>query len=172
MDLFFIDYDLIPLLIQENYLGSMGDKKSLGDIENMANASEFISLGDTLNRQVRKNQDWSLLPNLGFASAIAPCLLAQGQTFYPRFPEWLGKNSSQRKSRRLLKELKHKLGHRAQARKMDIQNEYVDLILTYLMKYLKKDKMDDIMEFMDDMNLSNEMLKEHVMGLSMDKKLV
>ena len=55
MDLFFIDYDLIPLLVQENYLTSMGDRKSPEDIDKMADAAEFISLGDSLNRQVRVN---------------------------------------------------------------------------------------------------------------------
>jgi len=94
MDLFFIDYDLIPLLVQENYLTSMGDKNSLNDLERMADAAEFISLGDSISRQVRTNQDWSLLPNMGLCSAVAPCLIAKGTTFYPRFPEWLGKNSS------------------------------------------------------------------------------
>jgi replication factor C subunit 1 len=60
----------------------------------MAEAADFISLGDEINRQVRTHQDWSLLPNLGFASSIAPALICQGTLFYPRFPEWLGKNSS------------------------------------------------------------------------------
>jgi replication factor C subunit 1 len=50
VDLFFIDYDLIPLLIQENYLNSMGDRKTLDDIERMADASDFISLGDSVSR--------------------------------------------------------------------------------------------------------------------------
>jgi replication factor C subunit 1 len=94
MDLFFIDYDLIPLLVQENYLTSMGDRSSLRDLNSLADAAEFISFGDCLARQVRTNQDWSLLPNMGLASSIAPCLIVKGATFYPRFPEWLGKNSS------------------------------------------------------------------------------
>lgn len=98
----------------------MGDRKSLDDIEKMADASEFISLGDAISRQIRSNQDWSLLPNMGFASSIAPTLLLKGSVFYPRFPEWLGKNSSNRKAKRLLRELKGVLGHRAQAKKMDI----------------------------------------------------
>ena len=121
MDLFFIDYDLIPLLVQENYLYALGERKSLEDIEKMADAADFMSLGDEINRQVRTNQDWSLLPNLGFASAIAPTLIIKGSLFYPRFPEWLGKNSSQRKSKRLLRELKLALGHKAQASKLAIQ---------------------------------------------------
>jgi replication factor C subunit 1 len=55
MDLFFIDYDLIPLLVQESYLNSMGDRKSMEDIEAMASAAEYISLGDIASRQLRQN---------------------------------------------------------------------------------------------------------------------
>lgn len=50
MDLFFIDYDLIPLLVQESYLSSMSDRKSLEDIEKMADAADYISLGDSVSR--------------------------------------------------------------------------------------------------------------------------
>ena len=46
MDLFFIDYDLIPLLVQENYLNSMGDRREMYDLNAMADAAEFISLSD------------------------------------------------------------------------------------------------------------------------------
>ncbi len=53
MDLFFIDYDFIPLLVQDSYLNAMGDRKSLEDVEAMADAAEYISLGDTVSRQVR-----------------------------------------------------------------------------------------------------------------------
>jgi replication factor C subunit 1 len=50
IDLFFIDYDMIPLLIQENYLTAMGDRKSLDDIEKLADAADYISMGDAVSR--------------------------------------------------------------------------------------------------------------------------
>ena len=52
MDMFFIDYDFVPLLVQENYLGAM-DRTftgSLSEVAKMANAAQFISLGDTVNK--------------------------------------------------------------------------------------------------------------------------
>ena len=49
MDLFFIDYDFIPMLMHENYLSAMSDRKSLQDVEAMALAADFISLGDSIN---------------------------------------------------------------------------------------------------------------------------
>ena len=33
IDLFFIDYDFVPLLVQENYLSAFGDRNSMSDIE-------------------------------------------------------------------------------------------------------------------------------------------
>ena len=49
LDLFFIDFEFIPLLMQESYLNSMERRDSPDDIETMAMASDFISVGDTLN---------------------------------------------------------------------------------------------------------------------------
>ena len=67
-------------------MSSMQNKQSLDDIERMADAAEYISLGDSVSRQIRINQDWSLLPNLAFTSTIAPCLITKGNSFYPAFP--------------------------------------------------------------------------------------
>ena len=64
----------------------MGQRDSMEDVEAMANAAEFISLGDQVNRQIRTNQDWSLLPQQGICGAIAPCLLTKGRSLYPAFP--------------------------------------------------------------------------------------
>ena len=114
------------------------------------------------------------MPNLGFASAIAPALKVKGQTFYPRFPEWLGKNSSQRKAKRLIRELKKVMGGQAQASKLEIQNEYVQLMLMVIYKYLRKGKdyVHKALEFMAGMGITNDHLKEHLMCLCMDSKIV
>ena len=55
VDLFFVDYEWVSLLVQESYLASMQKRNSLEDIETMAEAAEFISLGDSLNRHLRVN---------------------------------------------------------------------------------------------------------------------
>ena len=53
LDLFFIDFDFIPLLVQESYLNSFGDRDSMEDLETMAEASDMISFSDQLNVQIR-----------------------------------------------------------------------------------------------------------------------
>ena len=62
---------------------------------------------------------------------------------------------------------------------MEIQNEFVQLILIYVWKQLKlyeryedKSHINEALEFMKDLGLTNEHLKEHVMSLCMDKKTV
>ena len=94
MDLFFIDYDFIPLLVQESYLNSFSERQSMRDVENMAMAADMISFGDQINVQIRQDQNWNLLPQYGIFSSVAPCLIARGKSYFPPFPQWLGKNSS------------------------------------------------------------------------------
>ena len=77
----------------------------------------------------------------------------------------LGKMSSAKKAKRLIRELKQALAHRVQANKFSIQNEMVPLILQEILSYFKKgttDSMLALIDYMDDMNLSNEMFKEHL----------
>ena len=50
LDLFFIDHEFVPLLVQESYLNGFGDDaRSLNDLNKMANASEMMSVGDLCN---------------------------------------------------------------------------------------------------------------------------
>ena len=56
---------------------------------------------------------------------------------------------------------------------MELQNEYVDLILNLVFKALKggKESVSEAVDIMESLGLSNENLKEHLLGLSMDAKL-
>lgn len=143
----------------------MEKRSSLDDVQSMADAAEFISLGDALNKQLRTNMDWSLLPNVGVCGALAPCLLTQGRSFYPAFPQWLGKNSSQKKSLRQIKELKQAMGPQAYAPRRSLQGEFVPLLLEKLYRLLSRDKVADAVELLDALGISNEMMKEHLMDL-------
>jgi hypothetical protein len=67
-DIFFSDYQLIPLLIQENYLQCQPhtQKKKLTDLDHLnliAKAADSISLGDICSQMIfSRNESWSLLP--------------------------------------------------------------------------------------------------------------
>lgn len=52
LDLFFIDHEFVPLLVQESYLNTI-EEGSSNDIYKMAEASEMMSVGDLCNIQIR-----------------------------------------------------------------------------------------------------------------------
>ena len=140
----------------------------------MAEAADMISIGDQLNIQIRSNQNWSLLPNFGICSSVAPCLIAQGRSLYPSFPQWLGKNSSARKAKRLIRELKQAMAHRVSADRFAVQNEMVPYLLQEILYFLKKgtkEAVADLISYLDDLNITNDMVKEHLMILTLDTKI-
>ena len=54
-DIFFSDYQLMPLLIQENYLQCQSHQKQLTDIEHLnliSKAADNISLGDICSQMI------------------------------------------------------------------------------------------------------------------------
>ena len=65
------------------------------------------------------------------------------------------------------------MGYHAQASRIELQNEYVELILNMVYKALKagKDNVSEAVDIIQSLGLSNENMKEHLMGLSMDAKL-
>lgn len=78
----------------------------------LSKAADCISLGDTCNKLVRGSMKWGLLPFSMMTSVHAAAVmsgrregLSNYDTPYGRFPQWLGKNSSHGKGRRLLGEL-------------------------------------------------------------------
>ena len=170
-DLFFIDHEFVPLLVQESYLNSFGtDRTELEDLEKMAEAADFISMGDLINVKIRRDQNWSLLPDYGTMSSVAPCLAIQGRLTFPAFPQYLGKYSRARKSRRLLRELSQSIP--CSIGRTGLLLELVPFLLKQILLFLGRGLIDDIVEFLDDLKITNEMFKEHLICLSMDDNLV
>ncbi|EOB14795.1 DNA replication factor c subunit [Nosema bombycis CQ1] len=92
IDLYFQDYSIIPLFVQENYL-----KMSFNNLKDMYKSSESISQGDTVEKMIRgANQEWSLAPLHAFFSVVSP---TQNKHLNRQidFPMWLGQNSKYNK---------------------------------------------------------------------------
>ena len=60
------------------------------------------------------------------------------------------------------------MGIIANASKRVIQTEYVPIILVMLYKFLSKKKAAEAIELLDDLRISNEMMKEHLLDLCMN----
>uniref|UniRef100_A0A6Q2X6E8 Replication factor C subunit 1 n=1 Tax=Esox lucius TaxID=8010 RepID=A0A6Q2X6E8_ESOLU len=108
-DLFFHDYSLAPLFVQENYLhvtpaAAGGDLKA--HLVLLSKTADSICDGDLVDRQIRSRQAWSLLPTQAVYSSVLPGELMRGyMKSFPVFPGWLGKFSSTNKHARIIQEL-------------------------------------------------------------------
>lgn len=71
----------------------------------IAEASENIALGDIIYNQIRKDNQWNLLKDYGNISSINPSILCSGILNYPSFPSYFYKISTNKKNKRLTKEL-------------------------------------------------------------------
>lgn len=62
------------------------------------------------------------------------------------------------------------MGDQAYSNRRSVQIEYVPLILEMLLKDLQQDRIDRAIDFLDKLNISNEMLKEHLLDLCLNQK--
>lgn len=69
MEYYFIDPDLMPLMYSENYLEV---RSKTASIENIAKSAESIADSDVFNTKVRKQNEWALMPNVGFFATMYP----------------------------------------------------------------------------------------------------
>lgn len=117
LDLVFQEPDLVPLLVQENYLNHHPQMAtdSTNRLAVIAKAAEEFSGGDLVSRSVRQYQNWSLMPFACALGTVSPATYMRGsrETFglypheqnFPRFTAWLGQNSSYGKQKRILGEI-------------------------------------------------------------------
>ena len=109
-ELFFCDYDLTPLLVQQNYLRCVEKVMDPRVLPAIRKANEFITIGDVISRAIHQDSQWALLPEYGVMSTVAPGFACNNALVYPEFPAWLGKQSTTGKNSRLFKDLRTMVG--------------------------------------------------------------
>ncbi|XP_020279206.1 replication factor C subunit 1 isoform X2 [Pseudomyrmex gracilis] len=107
ISLYFHDYNIAPLFIEENYLSVRIPQTSpLQKLEKISKAADSISHGDLVEKVMRSNMMWSLLPmHACFSFVIPGNELAGSLDAMVRFPSWFGRNSKTMRFNRLLQEL-------------------------------------------------------------------
>ncbi|KAJ4724742.1 Replication factor C subunit 1 [Melia azedarach] len=173
IDLSMSDPDLVPLLIQENYINYRPSSAGKDEIKRMnliARAAESIGDGDIVNVQIRRYRQWQLSQTSSVASCIIPAALLhgqretleQGERNFNRFGGWLGKNSTMGKNLRLLEDLHvHLLASRESNPGRDtLRLDYLTLLLKRLtdpLRMLPKDEaVKKVVEFMNVYSISQE----------------
>jgi hypothetical protein len=66
------------------------------------------------------------------------------------------------------------MAHRVSADRFAVQNEMVPYLLQEILYFLKKgtkEAVADLISYLDDLNITNDMVKEHLMILTLDTKI-
>ncbi|XP_020641898.3 replication factor C subunit 1 isoform X1 [Pogona vitticeps] len=162
-DLFFHDYSLAPLFVQENYVhvkpaAAGGDLKK--HLTLLSKAADSICDGDLVDRQIRSRQNWSLLPTQAIYSSVLPGELMRGyMNQFPSFPSWLGKFSSTGKHDRIVQELSMHMSLRTHASKRAVNLEYLSYLRDAIVRpltILGTEGVQDAIAFMDSYCLMKE----------------
>eukprot|EP00798_Chlamydomonas_sp_ICE-L_P025082 gene25082-biopygen19531 len=142
--------DIVPLLIQENYLNHRPviARTEEQRMRAVAKSAEAISAGDVINTSVRRYMNWSLMPAFNTLACLVPGAYMRGgrDAFWPgdnysRFTSWLGNFSTSNKQKRLLGELTTTMassGHMASSRS-PVRLEYLSAMRTLLTRPLVTD---------------------------------
>ena len=160
MDLFFTDYSLMPLLVQENYLsvvpqnlkGNSKKEKDRNHLEFLSDSIESMCQGDRVSKILRNNNNWSLLPVQAIFSSYIPGEKLHGHIGLPAFPSWFGKNSKQGRVDRILQELQKHMRIHISANKIGVGMDYLSVLKTMLTKPLIKKGADGIPSVLNLMN--------------------
>ena len=119
------------MFVQENYLLAVPNEANFDKKKTMlltSKAADSICMGDLVEKTIRSQQAWSLLPTEAiFASVIPGEYMAGHVAGQIEFPKWLGKYSRQNKFDRILQELQVKM---AFSEIMGFKNFYFHLIFT------------------------------------------
>ncbi|XP_032961631.1 replication factor C subunit 1 isoform X3 [Rhinolophus ferrumequinum] len=171
-DLFFHDYSIAPLFVQENYLhvkpvAAGGDMKK--HLMLLSRAADSICDGDLVDRQIRSRQNWSLLPTQAIYASVLPGELMRGNmTQFPTFPSWLGKHSSTGKHDRIVQDLALHMSLRTYSSKRTINMDYLSHIRDALVQPLTSQGVEgvqDVVALMDAYYLMKEDF-ENIMEIS------
>uniref|UniRef100_A0A8B9P8P0 Replication factor C subunit 1 n=1 Tax=Apteryx owenii TaxID=8824 RepID=A0A8B9P8P0_APTOW len=171
-DLFFHDYSLAPLFVQENYI-HVKPAAAGGNLKKhlvlLSRTADSICDGDLVDRQIRSKQNWNLLPTQAIYSSVLPGELMRGyMSQFPVFPSWLGKFSSTGKHDRIIQELAMHMSLRTQTCKRTVNMEYLSYLRDALVQPLKHfgtDGVQDTVAFMDSYCLMKEDV-ENIMEIS------
>ena len=166
-DLFFNDYNLLPLMAWENYIQTK-PTKSCNAAETLALACKSIDaicVGDIIETQIRSNQTWSLLPVQACFSCVMPGFYMNGHfADMIQFCGLLGKISSTNKKIRLVTELKQHMNLKITGSKTDLSLDYVLPLRDRIIKPLLKEGQDGIEEAVETM-LHYALVKEDLDNL-------
>ena len=158
-DLVYVDYHMVPLMVQEAYAAAAKD-----NIDELEQAANLISEGDLMGTLLWKTQDWSLLP-LQVANTVIIAKTVSGPAPFQIFPQFLGKNSKRMKQGRWM----HTLARKMHTNAMIMRLDYTEPLQRALLTPLQQEKPDikGVIQRMDEIGVTRDDLMETLCEVSL-----
>uniref|UniRef100_A0A182NQL7 Replication factor C subunit 1 n=1 Tax=Anopheles dirus TaxID=7168 RepID=A0A182NQL7_9DIPT len=138
-DLFFHDYNIAPLFVQENYLKVQPKAPRTEWLDRIAMTADSLSRGDMVDRRIRSSMAWTLLPVQAMYSSVMPGEFMEGHfTGQINFPGWLGKNSKSNKRKRLAQEIHDHTRVATSGSRLAIRLDYAPHLLRTIVQPLQQ----------------------------------
>ncbi|XP_032883015.1 replication factor C subunit 1 isoform X1 [Amblyraja radiata] len=164
-DLFFHDYSLSPLFVQENYLHvkpAASGSNLKKHLMLLSKTADSICDGDHVDKRIRSQQAWNLLPTQAIYASVIPGELMKGyMAQFPTFPSWLGKFSSTGKHDRAVQELTRHMCLRTHASKRAVNLDYLPYLRDTLVRPLALQGTNGVQEALETMD-AYYLMKEDV----------
>jgi replication factor C subunit 1 len=153
-DLIFVDYHLIPLMIQEAYVYAGQD-----DMKAIEEAADELSHGDIMTRKVYQTQNWGLIPH-AISQPLCAVKKVPGKAPFQIFPQLLGKMSKQRKHARLMEDMARRItgGRSASVMRLDYAEPLRRVIAKEFLH--EKPSMEKIIQHMESFGVTRDDLFE------------
>ena len=169
LDLFFVDFDLIPSMIYENYISTAVINNNSPDMtESLSKiilGLDHMSIGDTIENKMKNQMEWSLLPDKGVHSTVIPSNIFSSFLQFPKFPESYNRLSRMIKIGRELRELKKIFPDYSL---FEIQNTVGPLFFNIIIEKLVnegKNGIDDIVSIFSNLGMNATLFKENLLDL-------
>ncbi|XP_018326325.1 replication factor C subunit 1 [Agrilus planipennis] len=151
--LFFYDYSMAPLFVQENYLQIVPLNLRKRWILRASKTADSLSFADLLDKKIRSDNNWSLLEVESMFVAVIPGTYMGGQLGAQiNFPSWLGKNSKRNKFQRIATEIQAHMRTSTSASRLSFNLDYASHLRNRILEPLIKKGMDGIQEAIDIMH--------------------
>lgn len=154
IDLYFEDYSMMPLFVQENYL-----KCTFKNFKDVIVSADSISMSDIIDARIHgTEQEWSLMPYHAFFSCINPL---KDKILNRRldFPLYLGQNSKLQKNNRILNEICHHMKCKVSGRSFRMYSG--EVLYKKFMDCLSKNQIEVCIDMIE----KTDLLKEDVINM-------
>jgi replication factor C subunit 1 len=160
MQCYFADYNLVPLLIHENYHTTKPrpvGKRPICHMDAIARAADLISQSDRFSQFQRQGQ-WELMNEHALMSCIYPAYYVQGQVGRTTFPAWFAKNSTTKKNTRLLQEVQAHMRAFTNVTREQLVLDYFPMLRPRVLDPLLTGAqgVDTLLDFMDKYGITRE----------------